>query len=145
MTEIETPEVRVDPREEKLPKWAREEFARLRRRAVDADRDAETARLATDPAQSDTLIEPYKPVPVGQLRVVNGAALSEAIADVAAQLPPGSGAGFALIAALWNNLPIEAVEGIVHHAAAKVGSVGHRETFADYEFEPIVLTPGESR
>lgn len=68
-----------------------------------------------------------------KLRVVNGAALSEAIADLAAQLTPGSGASFALIAALWKNLPAEAVDGIVHHAAAKVGSVGHREAFADYQ------------
>lgn len=55
----------VDPREEKLPKWAREEFARLRRRTADAERDAEVARLATSASESDTLIEPYEPVPVG--------------------------------------------------------------------------------
>lgn len=61
----ETTALVIDPREEKLPKWAREEFARLRRRTADAERDAETARLATDPADSDTLIEPYEPVPVG--------------------------------------------------------------------------------
>ncbi len=58
-------ETAVDPREEKLPKWAREEFARLRRRAANAEQDAETARLATDPGESDTLIEPFEPVPVG--------------------------------------------------------------------------------
>lgn len=79
-----------------------------------------------------------------KLRVVNGSALSEAIADIAAQLAPQSGAAFALIAALWKNLPAEAVDGIVHHAAAKVGTVDQRETFADYQFAPIVLTPEES-
>lgn len=80
-----------------------------------------------------------------KLRVINGAALSETIAELAAQLGPQSGSAFALIAALWKNLPAEAVDGIVHRAAAKVGPVGHGETFADYQFAPVVLTPEESR
>lgn len=69
-----------------------------------------------------------------KLRVVNGGALSEAIAELADQVP--SGAAFALIAALWKSLPAEAVDGIVHMAAAKVGAVERREVFAAYQWIP---------
>ncbi|GAB3847354.1 hypothetical protein GCM10029963_28700 [Micromonospora andamanensis] len=55
-----------DPREAKLPRWARDEMARLRKvadqceaRIAEAERQAERARLATDPDGSDTVLEPY--------------------------------------------------------------------------------------
>lgn len=69
------------------------------------------------------------------LRVVSGAALSAAIADLAEQVESGGGkgAGFALIAALWKSLPAEAVDGIVHLAAEKVGPVELSEAFAHYK------------
>lgn len=49
-------ETAVDPREDKLPKWAREELHELRRRTREAEKLAEDARLATDPDSVDTLL-----------------------------------------------------------------------------------------
>ncbi len=68
------------------------------------------------------------------LQVINGEALSEAIAELADQLGPQSGSAFALIAALWKGLPAEAVDGIVHLAATKAGPVDHRAVFASYKY-----------
>lgn len=44
---------------EKLPKWAQAEIADLESRVADAERLAEDARLATDPASTNTYVEPY--------------------------------------------------------------------------------------
>lgn len=67
------------------------------------------------------------------LRIITGAALTEAITDIASQLPAST--TFALIATLWKSLPAEAVDGLVHHAAVKVGVVDRREVFASYHAE----------
>lgn len=50
----------ADPREERLPRWARDALARMRRRVEDAERLATEARLATSPCESDTLLDPLK-------------------------------------------------------------------------------------
>lgn len=55
----------VDPREERLPKWAREQIARLRRIAVEEKGRADEARLATKAKDSDTIIKPYDDIPIG--------------------------------------------------------------------------------
>jgi hypothetical protein len=48
----------ADPREEKLPVWARETLKRLRRDVVDARNERDTARLATNPDTSTALLWP---------------------------------------------------------------------------------------
>lgn len=65
-----------------------------------------------------------------KLRVITGTALSEAIAELGELVQPSS--TFALLAIVWKSLPPEAVDGIVHHAAVKLGPVEHREVFAAY-------------
>ena len=55
----------TDPREAKLPVWARTYIERLRRVAQDAERDRDEARLATNPAESDTVLDAYASIPIG--------------------------------------------------------------------------------
>jgi hypothetical protein len=43
-----------------LAKWAQEYIARLERKVVDAERVAEDARLATNPDDTNTVIDPYQ-------------------------------------------------------------------------------------
>lgn len=57
--------VEYDPREEKLPVWAKTLLVNMRQRVENAESRAEEARLATDPAGSDTLIHFYDDVPIG--------------------------------------------------------------------------------
>ena len=52
-------------RETRLPKWAQEELATLRRRVEVAERLAEDARLATDPAGSTALLTRGIDDPIG--------------------------------------------------------------------------------
>lgn len=54
-----------DSREAKLPVWARTYIERLRRVVQDAESDRDAARLATDSAGSDTVIDPYADIPIG--------------------------------------------------------------------------------
>ncbi|MEV0267700.1 hypothetical protein AB0H43_02905 [Hamadaea sp. NPDC050747] len=54
-----------DPREGKLPKWAQDLLADLRRKVEDAETRAEEARYATDPEGSDAVLYPHADVPVG--------------------------------------------------------------------------------
>jgi hypothetical protein len=54
-----------DPREERLPKWAQDALAHARRTAADALREREEARLATNPDETDTLVDPYGKPPIG--------------------------------------------------------------------------------
>ncbi len=50
----------TDPREERLPKWAREELGRLRMRLREAQASRDEARLERGPVDAtDTLIDPY--------------------------------------------------------------------------------------
>lgn len=53
-------ETAVDPREDKLPKWARDEFASLRRQLVEAERYVADAKLSQPADDSDTLLDPYR-------------------------------------------------------------------------------------
>jgi hypothetical protein len=53
-----------DPREDKLPKWAQDQLATLRRKVTDAERRAEEARLASGPEDSDTFLHPHDEIPV---------------------------------------------------------------------------------
>ena len=55
----------ADPREAKLPVWARKHIETLRRRAEDAEIDRDAALLATDPAGSDTVLDAYAAIPIG--------------------------------------------------------------------------------
>ena len=55
----------IDPREAKLPVWARKHIESLRRRVEDAESDRDAALLATDPAGSDTVLDAYAAIPVG--------------------------------------------------------------------------------
>lgn len=55
----------ADPREERLAKWARDLIDDLRRKVEDAEREAEEARLATRPDETDTVIQPYDDIPIG--------------------------------------------------------------------------------
>lgn len=48
-----------DPREEKLPVWAAQALHRLRQRTLEAEAIAEEAKLATNPAESNTVLNPY--------------------------------------------------------------------------------------
>lgn len=64
--------VAVDPREAKLPRWAQQEMARLRRVAetcerwiAEADKRAEDARLNTRPDDCDTVLDRGFASPVG--------------------------------------------------------------------------------
>jgi hypothetical protein len=54
-----------DPREDRLPAWVRQQFATLRRRTEDAEQERADARLATDPAESDTVLDAYADIPIG--------------------------------------------------------------------------------
>jgi hypothetical protein len=53
-----------DPREEKLPAWARGLISQLRRRAERAEGRAAEARLGSGPADTDTLLDPYDDTPI---------------------------------------------------------------------------------
>ena len=55
----------VDPREEKLPAWAREKLKEARRVAVIARREADEARLATNPDDTDVIIGRWNAIPIG--------------------------------------------------------------------------------
>lgn len=55
----------ADDRESRLPRWAQGRIAELERRLQAAEAAADAARLATAPAESDTLIDPHEPVPIG--------------------------------------------------------------------------------
>jgi hypothetical protein len=62
----------IDAREERLPKWARQELTRLRnanasveRRVAEADQRAEQARLSTNPDESLVLLEDWKAGDIG--------------------------------------------------------------------------------
>lgn len=54
-----------DPREARLPAWARELLAAYRREAERAVRANEEARLATAPEESDAVLAPYSEPPIG--------------------------------------------------------------------------------
>jgi hypothetical protein len=55
----------ADQREAKLPNWAQDIINDLRRKLEHARTLAETTRLATDPDQSNTVIESYNTPTVG--------------------------------------------------------------------------------
>ncbi|WP_367135863.1 hypothetical protein [Saccharothrix sp. HUAS TT1] len=64
--------IKADPREEKLPRWARNKMEGLRRAVslaaldvVAADQRADEARLATRPEDSDAVLDPYAEIPIG--------------------------------------------------------------------------------
>jgi hypothetical protein len=54
-----------DPREGGLPKWAQTMLGDLRRHALDSQRAADAARLATDPKGSGAILDPYSDIPIG--------------------------------------------------------------------------------
>lgn len=54
-----------DPREAKLPAWARELIERERRARENAQRLAERAALATKPSESTALLDRFDDVPIG--------------------------------------------------------------------------------
>jgi hypothetical protein len=60
-----TPPIDPDPREEKLPRWARDLLDNMRRRVERAETTAEATRLATKPDETDTVINRYGDEPVG--------------------------------------------------------------------------------
>lgn len=55
----------ADPREQRLPVWAQTELTNLRRKLADAEKRAEETRLATNPAESDALLDYYDDIPIG--------------------------------------------------------------------------------
>jgi len=55
----------TDPREAKLPVWARKHIETLRRQAHDAQIERDDARLATNPAESNTVLCAYSDIPIG--------------------------------------------------------------------------------
>ena len=55
----------VDPREPKLPVWARDIIADLRYELGRARSDAEAARLLTSPDESDTVVQAPGGLPIG--------------------------------------------------------------------------------
>ena len=84
----------TDLREERLPKWAKDEMARLRRDAEQARQGERKARLDTRPDASDTILDSYEPVPIGlgkgtRVRFIVGDA-SDAWIDVHVETPAGS-------------------------------------------------------
>jgi hypothetical protein len=60
-----TPPIDPDPREEKLPRWARDLLSDMRMRVQRAEADAEAALLATDPGGCDTTLYRYGSPSVG--------------------------------------------------------------------------------
>ena len=56
-----------DPREAKLPRWAQDHLATMRRQVEAARRAEDAARLATSPDESDTLLDRYaeSDIPIG--------------------------------------------------------------------------------
>lgn len=54
-----------DPREVKLPAWARDMIDNARRRVKEAEKSAQEARLATGPDESDMLVDRYDQTPIG--------------------------------------------------------------------------------
>lgn len=59
-------ETAADPREDKLPKWAREELASLRRKLSVAEQYVADAKLDHPADDSDTLLDPYRDLgPIG--------------------------------------------------------------------------------
>lgn len=63
MSETESESVRAlplnDEREPKLPAWARELLATMRRRVYEAEAIADAAQLATAPSESDAVLDRY--------------------------------------------------------------------------------------
>lgn len=59
------PNIDPDSREAKLPVWAQEILDNARRRVKDAEKEAEAARLATDPATSRAILDPHAAIPIG--------------------------------------------------------------------------------
>lgn len=59
------PPIEPDPREEKLPRWARELLGNMRLRVEHAERDAQQALLATRPDETDTVVYRYGDEPIG--------------------------------------------------------------------------------
>jgi hypothetical protein len=60
-----TPSIEPDPREEKLPRWARELLSNARMRVRTAEANAEAALLATKPDETDTVVYRYGSPNVG--------------------------------------------------------------------------------
>lgn len=60
-----TSPIEPDPREEKLPRWARDLLDNMRRRVEHAEATAEAARLATGPGETDTVVYRYSDEPIG--------------------------------------------------------------------------------
>lgn len=54
-----------DPREAKLPAWARQLIERERRLRRDAQRHAEAAQLATSPDASGAILDRFSDLPIG--------------------------------------------------------------------------------
>jgi hypothetical protein len=57
--------MKPDPREAKLPLWAKTMLGDLRRRTMNAEKDRDDARLATKPDESDAIMDPYDAIPIG--------------------------------------------------------------------------------
>lgn len=55
----------MDEREARLPKWAQDELATLRRRLSEAEASAEEALLATSPETSLAVVNPWDKIPIG--------------------------------------------------------------------------------
>lgn len=80
-------------REARLPKWARDALADLRRDLSRAQREAREARLSTDPEGSSAVLHPYAEVPVGlgpeaMVRFILGPKGSEEWVDVRVEKDP---------------------------------------------------------
>jgi hypothetical protein len=52
-------------REARLPVWARDLLANLRRQVLEANREAHEAHLTTKPEDSDTILNPFERRPIG--------------------------------------------------------------------------------
>lgn len=59
------PNIDPDPREVKLPRWARELLSDMRLRVERAERTAEAARLNTEPDRTDTILYRYGDADLG--------------------------------------------------------------------------------
>jgi hypothetical protein len=54
-----------DLREPRLPKWAQDALANMRRRVKEAEDAARAARLGTIPSESDMVLDRHSEVPIG--------------------------------------------------------------------------------
>jgi len=100
----------VDPREDKLPRWAFDTINSLRRALKTEAQRADAARLATDPHGSSAILDRFDGVPVGlganavvTFRLPDGYEIQARVKDGMLELTgsPGRRGHAALVVAPW--------------------------------------------